>query len=72
MSAPLKIFIIYAREDESFKISLLKAFKPLHRTGKIEIFHDGLIKPGERWEEAILENLRTAHIILPLVSTDFF
>ena len=72
MSAPLKIFIIYAREDESFKISLLKAFKPLHRSGKIEIFHDGLIKPGERWEEAILENLRTAHIILPLVSTDFF
>jgi tetratricopeptide (TPR) repeat protein len=72
MSAPLKIFIIYAREDESFKISLLKAFKPLHRTGKIEIFHDGLIKPGERWEEAILENLRTAHIILPLVSDDFF
>jgi len=72
MSAALKIFIIYAREDETFKISLLKAFKPLHRTGKIEIFHDGLIKPGERWEEAILENLRTAHIILPLVSTDFF
>ncbi len=72
MSVPLRIFIIYAREDESFKTSLLKAFKPLHRSGKIEIFHDGLIKPGERWEEAILGNLRTAHIILPLVSTDFF
>lgn len=72
MPAPLKIFIIYAREDESFKTSLLKAFKPLHRSGKIEIFHDGLIKPGERWEDAILKNLHTAHIILPLVSTDFF
>ncbi|MBV6440591.1 MAG: hypothetical protein EPGJADBJ_02263 [Saprospiraceae bacterium] len=72
MSAPLKIFIIYAREDESFKNSLLTAFIPLHRAGKVEVFHDALIKPGDRWEDVILENLRTAHIILPLVSNDFF
>ena len=72
MSTPLKIFIIYAREDESFKNSLLTAFIPLRRAGKIEVFHDALIKPGDRWEDVILENLRTAHIILPLVSNDFF
>ncbi len=72
MNTPLKIFIIYAREDESFKNGLLTAFFPLRRAGKIEIFHDALIKPGERWEDVILENLRTAHVILPLVSNDFF
>lgn len=72
MNAPLKIFIIYAREDEPFKNSLLAAFVPLRRAGKIEVFHDALIKPGDRWEDVILENLRTAHVILPLVSNDFF
>lgn len=72
MNLPLKIFVIYAREDETFKNSLLNAFIPLRRTGKIEIFHDGLIRPGERWEDVILDNLHTAHIILPLVSSDFF
>lgn len=72
MSAALKIFIIYAREDESFKNNLLTAFIPLRRTGKIEVFHDALIKPGDRWEEVILDTLRSAHIILPLVSNDFF
>lgn len=72
MSAALKIFIIYAREDESFKNNLLTAFIPLCRTGKIEVFHDALIKPGDRWEEVILDTLRSAHIILPLVSNDFF
>lgn len=72
MSAALKIFIIYAREDESFKNNLLTAFIPLRRTGKIEVFHDALIKPGDRWEDIILDTLRSAHIILPLVSNDFF
>jgi len=37
MSTPLKIFLIYAREDEIFKNGLLAAFIPLRRTGKIDI-----------------------------------
>lgn len=72
MGIPLRIFIIYAREDESFKSSLLSAFIPLRRAGKVEVFHDALIKPGDRWEDVILDNLRKAHIIMPLVSNDFF
>jgi tetratricopeptide (TPR) repeat protein len=72
MNLPLKVFIIYAREDEAFKNNLVNAFIPLRRTGKIEIFHDGLIRPGERWEDVILDHLHKAQIILPLVSTDFF
>lgn len=72
MNAPLKIFVIYAREDLVFKNNLLNAFIPLERTGRVKVFHDALIKPGERWEDIILDNLRTAHIIVPLVSPDFF
>lgn len=72
MLTPLKIFIIYAREDESFKNGLLTAFVPLRRAGTVEVFHDALIQPGDRWEEVILNHLRSADIILPLISSDFF
>ncbi|MBX2889329.1 MAG: SUMF1/EgtB/PvdO family nonheme iron enzyme [Saprospiraceae bacterium] len=72
MPAPLKIFIIYAREDVDYKEGLIRAFRLLKRQGLVEEWHDGNIKPGAKWEEEIGDNLRSADIILPLISYDFF
>lgn len=72
MSSVLKIFIIYAREDLQLKNGLKRAFIPLERTGRVQVFHDALIQPGEKWEEIILQNLHDAQIVLPLISPNFF
>jgi len=72
MSAPLKIFIIYAREDRGYKDDLLKSLKLLQTQGLIEPWHDGDIKPGDEWDKEIKARLRAADIILPIISFDFF
>ncbi len=70
MSAPLQIFIAYARKDASFLDELRTHFTPLERSGKVKIWYDGKIEPGAVWEQSIKENLHSADIILMLVSAD--
>lgn len=72
MSAPLKIFIIYAREDKGYKDDLLKSLKILQNQGLVEPWHDSDIKPGDEWDKEIKAHLRAADIILPIISFDFF
>lgn len=72
MSAPLKIFIIYAREDRGYKDDLLKSLKLLQTQGLIEPWHDSDIKPGDEWDKEIKAQLRVADIILPIISFEFF
>ncbi|HRI61363.1 MAG TPA: TIR domain-containing protein [Saprospiraceae bacterium] len=72
MSMPLKIFIIYAREDKAYKDDLLKSLKLLQTQGLIEPWHDSDIKPGDEWDKEIKARLRAADIILPIISFDFF
>lgn len=67
----MKIFISYAREDENYKIELLKHFKELERKKIIDGWHDGKIKPGEAWEESVKNALRECEVVLFLVSADF-
>ncbi len=70
MSAPLQIFIAYARKDTSFLDELRTHFTPLQRSGKVKIWYDGEIEPGKVWEAAIKDNLHSADIILMLISAD--
>jgi formylglycine-generating enzyme required for sulfatase activity len=70
MSAPLQIFIAYARKDASFLDELRTHFTPLERSGKVKIWYDGKIEPGAVWEQSIKENLHKADVILLLVSAD--
>lgn len=71
MSTPLKIFIIYAREDKGYKDGLLKSLKLLQTQGFIEPWHDSDIKPGDEWDKEIKAHLRDADIIFPIVSFSF-
>ena len=68
---PLKTFFCYAHEDKRLLDKLRKQLKPLERDGLIEIWCDGDISAGTEWEPAIGERLKTAEIILLLVSPDF-
>ncbi|MBL7798294.1 MAG: toll/interleukin-1 receptor domain-containing protein [Saprospiraceae bacterium] len=72
MKKPLRIFIVYAREDSAYKDDLIKALSPLKNQGWVESWHDGDIRPGEAWDARIREQIEAADLILPLVSNDFF
>jgi len=69
---PLKIFIIYAHEDRDYKNELLKSLKLLQKNGLVEAWHDRDLVAGDDWDKVIRGHLETAHIILPIISIDFF
>ncbi len=69
---PLKIFIIYAREDGDYKAELVKSLKLLQKNGLVETWHDRNLLAGDDWDNVIRHHLETAHIILPIISRDFF
>jgi anti-anti-sigma factor len=68
---PLRIFCSYSHKDEEY-LNVLRAWlRGLERRGQITWWHDREIVPGWEWEEEIDKNLRTADIILLLVTSDF-
>jgi hypothetical protein len=68
---PLKVFCSYSHKDEEYSNVLRIWVRRLERQGLIEWWHDREISTGWEWEEAIDKNLRTADIILLLVTPDF-
>lgn len=71
MPQPLKTFIIYSRQDESYKNDLLKHLKgTLVETRHLEVWQDGEIRPGEEWEKKIEQQLDAADLFLVLLSID--
>lgn len=67
----VKLFIAYSHQDENWKNELTTHLAALERQGIIAPWHDQCISPGEARQEAIDHNLRTAQIILLLISPDF-
>jgi internalin A len=65
------VVMSYAREDETLRDELEVALKQLKRDGIIRTWHDRKIVPGEKFEEQIDEQLRSAGIVLFLVSKEF-
>jgi uncharacterized membrane protein HdeD (DUF308 family) len=68
---PLRIFCSYSHKDEEHLNDLRDWLRGLERQGLIAWWHDREISPGWEWDEAIDKNLRTADIILLLVSPAF-
>src|SRR5215218_4465641 len=68
---PLRVFCSYAHEDEEHLNDLREWLRGLERQGLIKWWHDRQIVAGWEWEETIDKNLRTAEIILLLVTPDF-
>jgi tetratricopeptide (TPR) repeat protein len=68
---PVRLFCSYAHEDDELRKELLKHLSPLRLEGRIEVWDDRLIKPGQDWEGEIDNNLLSADIILLLLSASF-
>ncbi len=65
------MFISYAHEDELLCKDLEKHLTLLKRQGFITTWHDRNISAGTEWAHEIDTHLKTADIILLLVSADF-
>jgi hypothetical protein len=68
---PIEVFFSYSREDKPLRDKLEKHLSGLKRQGVISAWHDRQIVAGSEWEEEIDRHLKTADIILLLVSPDF-
>ena len=70
-SNAIEVFFSYAHEDEALRDELAKHLRLLERQHVIAGWHDRRIAAGTEWAGAIDDHLRTARIILLLVSSDF-
>jgi TIR domain len=68
---PLKLFYCYAREDRALRDELDVHLSSLKRQKLVTSWYDGEIGPGTEWEEEIDTRLRSADIILLLVTPHF-
>ena len=69
--SPIEIFFSYSREDKPLRDKLEIHLSSLRQQGVISSWHDRQIVAGSEWEEEIDRHMRTADIILLLVSPDF-
>ncbi len=70
MNKPLKVFITYSHKNTESKNELITRLDAIKREGKIGIWHDNEILPGDKWRDAIFNNLADSNILLYLVSAD--
>jgi TIR domain/NACHT domain len=68
---PVSIFYSYAHKDEPIREQLGKHLSGLEQQGRIVGWHDRCISLGTQWADEISTHLRTARIILLLISPDF-
>ncbi|WP_437315258.1 TIR domain-containing protein [Sorangium sp. So ce385] len=65
------VFLSCAREDEGVRERLERHLTALERDGRIRLFHEGRVAGGASVQPEVKENLRSARIVLLLVSADF-
>jgi hypothetical protein len=65
------VFISYSHCDIAYKNELEKHLSVLRDNGEVIAWSDEEILPGDKWDLEINKNLKTAEIILLLVSPDF-
>jgi tetratricopeptide (TPR) repeat protein len=68
---PISMFISYAHEDEPLRKELEKHLSLLQRQGLVSTWQDRQITAGTKWAQEIDEHLKSASIILLLISADF-
>ena len=68
---PISVFLSYAHEDEPLRKQLEKHLSLLQRQGLVSTWQDRQIRAGTDWAQEIDEHLKSASIILLLISADF-
>lgn len=67
----VRMFISYSHADEKQREEFQKYLVMFERAGLIDVWHDRLIRPGQEWDKKISENLKSADLIVLLISQDF-
>ncbi len=70
-TGPLELFYLYAREDEVLRDQLEDHLVLLKRQGLIREWYDRAISAGGLWAQEIDTHLKSADIILLLISRSF-
>ena len=68
---PIEVFFSYSHRDEALRDELAAHLRLLERQHMIASWHDRCIASGTAWAGAIDEHLRSADIILLLISSAF-
>ena len=68
MSEPSKIFITYSHKDTKAREELRIRLAVMEQQGKITLWDDNKILPGDEWYKDISDNLADSDILLYLVS----
>jgi len=68
----VKVFFSYAHEDYELCHQVYIALSPFKRQELLELWLDRKIGAGEEWQKNIDTHIYSAHIILLLISPDFF
>ena len=71
LGRPIAVFVSYAHRDDALWNDLAEHLRLLERRGIITGWHDRRLTGGTEWAGAIDEQLRTAQIILLLISSAF-
>jgi hypothetical protein len=71
MSMPITLFYSYSHKDEEYCNELRGHLMILERRGIIRSWYDRTILPGRDWGQEIDNQLRTADLVLLLISADF-
>jgi len=69
-TAPLKTVLIYAHEDSPAVELLRLHLVPLEQSKSIELWYDGKILPGQKWDDVTKHHLEQAELILLCISAD--
>jgi len=65
------VFVSYSHADEKWLARLKVHLRPLEREGKLTLWADTAIKPGQEWKKEIARALKTAKVAVLLVSAVF-
>src|SRR2546429_7284316 len=70
-STPVEVLCCYSHADETWLRKVETHLSLLKRQGLISLWHNQLLIPGTDWAHAIDTHLKTASVIVLLVSADF-
>lgn len=70
-SSPLKVFLSYSREDESWKERLVTHLHVLEKEGYVKVWTEYMIPPGSVRQRKILQAIDDADAAILLISAKF-
>jgi DNA-binding NarL/FixJ family response regulator len=67
----VNVFISYSHTDRRWKERIIRHLSIAQRCGRLELWCDSCIEPGEDWYEKVQTSLRSADVAVLLISVDF-